>query len=59
MATWALLDDGKEIAAFQGHSGCCREDCEARAVDLNLAVMTKKGVALGPGVEVVCYDDDC
>lgn len=59
MAMWALLDDGNEIAAFEGiDSESCREDCEQRALGLGLAAQTRKGIALGPGVEVVCYDDD-
>lgn len=59
MPTWALLDDDKEIAVFRGiRNDICREDCEAEAIELDLAARTKKGVALGPGVEIVCYSDD-
>ena len=58
MAIWSLLDDGKEVVSFEGISECCREDCEARAIDLDLAAKTKKGIALGPGVEIVCLQDD-
>lgn len=58
MAIWSLLDDGKEVVSFEGISEFCREDCEARAIDLDLAAKTKKGIALGPGVEIVCLQDD-
>ena len=58
MAIWALYDDGKEITSFEGHSEICREDCEIRALELDLAAKTKKGIALGPGVEIVCLESD-
>ncbi len=59
MPIWALYDDGKEVAAFRGFTNeICREDCETEAIELELAAKTKKGVALGPGVEIVCLQDD-
>ena len=59
MPIWALIEDGKEIAAFRGFTNSiCREDCETEAVELGLAAVTRKGVALAPGVEVVCLTDD-
>lgn len=59
MATWALLDDGEEITSFTGiDDEACREDCETRAIQLDLASRTKKGVALALGVEIICIDED-
>ena len=58
MGTWVLLDQGKEIAAFVGLSEVCRQDCEIRAVALGLAAWTKNGLALGPGVEIVCLESN-
>ena len=59
MPIWALLDDGKQVAAFRGcNNDILREDCESEALALDLAAKTKKGIALGPGVEIVCLQDD-
>lgn len=58
MAMWALLDDNVEITAYRGIDGDdCRKGCEEEAIRLDLAAMTKKGIALGPGVEIVCLED--
>lgn len=59
MPIWALYEDGKQIAAFRGiRNDICKEDCEIEAIELGLAARTKKGVALGPGVEIVCLTDN-
>ncbi len=58
MSTWALLNDGEEIAAFRGIDVLCVENCETVAVNMGLAAELQKGVALAPGVEIVCLEDD-
>ena len=59
MAVWVLLVDDKEEAVFRGFSNeLCREDCEVEAIEKGLAARLERGVALAPGVEIVCYETD-
>lgn len=59
MAVWALLKDGREVAAFRSiRNDIAREDCEAEALAVGLAFMLPAGLALARGVEIVCLQDD-
>lgn len=59
MATWALLEDGKEIVVYRcAHSGACRDDVENEAIERGMAARLKGGVVTAFNVEIVCYDDD-
>lgn len=59
MAVWALLENGRQVAAFRSiRNDIAREDCEAEALANCLAFMLPTGLALAPGVEIVCLQDD-
>lgn len=58
MPVWVLMDYDEEVAVFSGISNSVvREDCEQEAIAQGLAAQLERGVALAPGVRIVCIED--
>lgn len=58
MPVWVLMDHDEELAMFSGiRNSVVREDCEQEAIAKGLAARLERGVALAPGVRIVCIED--